>query len=536
MQGGTGLSERSAVRELGAADPANRAAQPELSIILPLVEHRGHALASVRSWATGQSHARSAIELVVLSDGSEPRLDASVRALLAEHDQFVIAAGASLMALLHSGAERARGAVLLFTEAHCEAERGAGAAVLHHLAERGVDGVSLGTVSRSRNHLARMEDRMFARHMAPMLAPEHWYKIMLRAFAIRRDCYFAAGGLRPELGLFAEPAFAMALHRLGRPIEIIDTAKVIHHSNTKWRSSYGDVQSHARGQCAFRAASPAEYSRYLGALPEWRHRGGASARFARSAWSDCVAAAATADGWGARRLAAMGVAQLTPAVALGRHAPAFPIAARLGAAALRRWFWRWHGARRDRAFDDVHRRMVLHARMRAVLDFPASPPRPIGIGRVAAPDLADEDLFGFYSAETIAAGTFRWSAPMALIPLDLAPGRYAITFETRGVRWDLGDGALAAALNGRALPSAAIAIGADAVSLDLVVDASLPRPQRLLLLCAPLRKPRNTADRRPLGLPVFSIAIAPARHGTPSSGAVHAAGRAATGPSGVPAL
>lgn len=512
MQNGIDLSRpiahaRGVVRGLGAATLANRAEQPEISVIVPLPEHRGHALDAVQSWTSEQSRARSAFELVVLSDGSEPRLDAAVRALLAEHDQFVIAAGASLMALLHTGAERARGAVLLFTESHCEVEPGTIGAVLRHLGASGADGVSLGTVSRSRNPLARMEDRMFARHMAPMLQAGHWSKIMLRAFAVRRDCYFAAGGLRPELGLFAEPALAMVLHRQGRRIDIVDSAKILHHSNTKWRSSYGDVRSHARGQCDFRAASPVDYARYLGVLPEWRHRGGASARFARGAWSDCFAAAATAETWRTRRLAAMGIARLAPAAALGGRAPALPIAARLAAAALRCWFWGSHRARWDRAFDDLHRRMVLHSRMRAVLEFPAADPAPSVIGRRAAPDISDEHVFDFHPPETIAAGTFRWSAPVAMIPLDLAPGRYAVTIETRGLRADLGGCALAAALYGRALPSAAIAVRADAVSFNLMVDASLSRPQRLLLLCAPLRNSGETCDSRSLGLPEFSIEV-----------------------------
>jgi hypothetical protein len=187
--------------------------------------------------------------------------------------------------------------------------------------------------------------------------------------------------------------------------------------------------------------------------------------------------------------------------------PTLPAAARLATATLRGWFWRWHGARRARAFDDLHRRMVEHARLRAVLAHPAAEPVPLRAGRVTACELSEEHAFGIYPLETVAAGAFRWSAPVSLLPLDLAARRYRVTLEKRDLRADLGPGALAAALNGRALPRGAISVSAGAVSLDLVVGWG--RPQRLLLLAPPLALPRG-GDRRALGLPLFAIALEPA--------------------------
>jgi len=497
-------------RASGAGEPARAPAAPEISIIITLVDHRQYAIEAVRSWLEGQTAPREAFEVVALADESEPALVRKVEPMLAAHDQLVVVPGARQVDLLRIGAARARAPFLLFTEGHAEAKSSAVAAALSHLAATGADAVSLRSTSEPKSRLERMEQRMFALHAPARMAPDGWNKIFLRGFAIRREAYVAAGGLRSEFGLFSEPALAMALHRLGRPIEVSNDTVIVHHNTTNLYDLYVATANFARGQCAYRAQWPAEYARYLGPLEEWRHRGGASTRLARAAWSDSLRLCRTARDPRLRARAAKAVLALTPVAAFGRHAYIAALASWLAAAVLRTWIWRRHDARLERAYIDTHRHMASFVRTRTVAAMPGTPPvRPIGVGCVGAADLPEEKVFGFHPPDKVGAATFRWSQPLALVPLDLAPGRYRVALDKRGERAGMQADELAVAFNGRVLPATAVAITDAAVTLDIEVDAGAPFPQRLLLLCAPLVKPPHSTDPRALGLPVFTIAIAP---------------------------
>jgi hypothetical protein len=488
----------------GAGAPA-----PELSVIVTLVDHREFALAAVRSWVEGQTHPRGAFEVVAVSDGREPALERSATALLAPHDQLVVMPGAEQMDLLHAGAERARGAVLLFTEGHAEAGPEAVATALAHLAAGGADAVTLRSTSDDGAPLTRMEKRQFAVQAKSRLAPGAWNRIFLRGFAIRRAAYFAAGGFERSFDLFAEPALAMALHRAGCRIAISDSTVIFHHNTTTLWDLYLATARFARGQCLYRAERPAEYARYLGPLVEWAHRGGIHAGLSRAAWRDCLRVCRAAGNTRTRALATRALLRFAPAAALGRRAAVIGEALRLVVAVLRSWLWRWNDARLAPAYADVHQRMANYARLRWVAALRVAPPlQPIGIGR--AVDMLDENGLGLHPPEATDAGNLRWTEPAALIALDLAPGRYRVTLEKRGLRADLAAADLAAALDGRALPPGALTVTADAVVLDIAVAAGAPSPQRLLLLCAPLRKPAGSGDPRALGLPLFAVSIAPA--------------------------
>lgn len=503
--------DHAAVRGTRADADAHQAPRPRLSVILPLLDARGRAREAIRSWSAGQDMPRGDLELVVLSDGRDRAVLDAVSPLLAPHDQLVVAPGNTLMALYALGARRARGDILLVTEAHCEAEANAASATWAHFAAHAVDAVSLGCYSRSRKPLARMEDRLFALDVAWRKANAPWNRLFLRGCAIRREAYLAAGGLQAELGFFAEPALADALHRRGAKTGAVPEARILHHNTSTLREVYDAVRNYARGQCAVRATMPgAEFDARFGRLPEWPHYGNAATRFARAAFADGLRICIGPSSGPARRPAAAGLARLGAAAIFGRRGAIAAAFFRMSAAILRTWLWRRHDARLERAYLDTHRRMAAWLRLRWLArNAPAIPLPPLGPGRTGAADLVEERVFGFHLPEIFAGAPFRWMQPRALIPLALAPGRYRVVLETRGVRPGLRAGDVAAAFNGRLVAAAALAIGDTAVTIELDVAERDAGPQRLLLLATRLGPPPGSTDTRALGLPVFALAIEP---------------------------
>src|SRR5262245_8280621 len=95
--------------------------KPFISVIIPLPDHRGHAVEAIESW-TEQSCPRGDYEIVVIIDGREPELEEKVAKLLSPHDQVLRCNEGSLHDCYNAGARAARGQVLLFTESHVKAD------------------------------------------------------------------------------------------------------------------------------------------------------------------------------------------------------------------------------------------------------------------------------------------------------------------------------------------------------------------------------------------------------------------------------
>src|SRR5436189_263303 len=120
--------------------PPSAPSQPTVSVVLTLLWPRGRAVESVMSWTMGQSLPRQRIELIVVENGSDPRLAQAVQAQLLAQDRLVRLRSANEMELYDHGARLARGEWLLFTEPHVIADPRCLAALLHHVAERSLDG------------------------------------------------------------------------------------------------------------------------------------------------------------------------------------------------------------------------------------------------------------------------------------------------------------------------------------------------------------------------------------------------------------
>jgi len=72
---------------------------PEVSVIIPLLDHRGLAIECVESWVREQTYPRECFEVIVVTDGSDPALDLRVKALLERQDRMIKHATTNLFLL-----------------------------------------------------------------------------------------------------------------------------------------------------------------------------------------------------------------------------------------------------------------------------------------------------------------------------------------------------------------------------------------------------------------------------------------------------
>src|SRR3954447_10394414 len=133
---------------------------PELSVVLTLIDHNGHALEGVESWARGQDLARDRYEVIVVGSGGESEVEDAIRPVLGAQDSLLRLPSSQELELHDHGARAARGRWLLFTEAHTVAEPNCLSSVLDYLSdhESAYAGACISSLSDgSRNPIAKCE-------------------------------------------------------------------------------------------------------------------------------------------------------------------------------------------------------------------------------------------------------------------------------------------------------------------------------------------------------------------------------------------
>jgi hypothetical protein len=76
---------------------------PRISVIVPLADHRGHAVEAIRSWTREQTLPRNDYQVVVVIDGHEPQVESAVATLLGPGDKLVRAAHDALHVCYNAG-------------------------------------------------------------------------------------------------------------------------------------------------------------------------------------------------------------------------------------------------------------------------------------------------------------------------------------------------------------------------------------------------------------------------------------------------
>jgi predicted dehydrogenase len=492
----------------GAAAP--RAAQPtggpDVSVILPLPDHRGWAERSVASWLREQTLPAHRFELIVVSDGAEPDVETRVERLLRSQDRLLRRPGVHEIELYDVGARAARAPMLLFTEPHCVAEPDCLEELVGYLARTRYDGACLRSVGIASNESARLEERYFDQGFRECSREGHWCKAILRGFAVRRDAYVAAGGFVGEWGRFSEFAIAIALHRRGRRLGYAAGACVQHVYTSTLRGITSPVVDFAEGECRYRATlGDGALAGYIEPGPVWRRRHDRDPRVARTLLRAALRVLARPGTWRWRGapMAVAGAGRRRAAGALfGFRLARARVRAGIGLAWVRS---RLPGrqAVRVAAYETAYTGIVALAQLRWIDEHRPDPAPLAPARRFAVAELPDDRLAGFHAPERADGRAWRWAAGLAELDLPVPPGACELRLDTGGVRPD-GAPPLAVYVNGRRIALAAAEPGAwrGRVPGRALRDGRA----EVVFVSVPLHQWRHgSTDRRELGLPLVSV-------------------------------
>jgi predicted dehydrogenase len=487
-----------------APQAEQEAGGPDVSVILVLPDHRGWAERAVASWLEDQTLPAHHFELIVVSDGAEPDLEARVERRLRSQDRLLRRPGAHEIVLYDVGARAARAPVLLFTEPHCVAEPECLEELVGYLARTRYDGACLRSVGIASNESARLEERYFDEGFRECSREGHWCKAILRGFAVRRDAYVAAGGFAGEWGRFSEFALAIALHRRGHRLGYAAGACVRHVYTSTLRDIMPPVIDFAEGECRFRAAlGDTALEGYIAPGPVWRRRYEPRASRALARAAVRVLARPGTWRWRGAPLAVAGAARRRATRSLfGSRLARAPVRVRVRLAWVRS---RLPGREADRvaAYETAYTGIVALTQLRWIDEHRPDPAPLEPARRFAVADLPDDRLTGFHAPERADGRAWRWAAGLAQLDLPVPAGACELRLDTGGVRPD-GAPPLAVFVNGRRIALAAAEPGAwrGRVPGRALRDGRA----EVVLVSVPLHQWRHgSPDRRELGLPLASV-------------------------------
>jgi hypothetical protein len=490
--------------------PAAAPAEVSLSVVIPLLDHRGFAARCLDSWID-QSLPSQQFEIVALSPGKDQALERMVRAKLRPHDQFIVHRTDSPMELFDLGARRARGELLVFTESHCAAGRSTLEAFVTHLSRSSDDGAFCTSTSGWTNPLARAEGQVFDRGFVEWTAEGGWNRFYTRGTILKRSVYLAAGGIMPRYGCFAEPAFAAALHAGGFRLGHARDAVIQHFNTTSYRDFDRCARDFAHGQCESHRDAPQHFVRYHQRLGEHDSRTLLNARLARIAWRDAVRLLVQAPDVRVRWRSVRALAEVASLAALGLSPMVLERRWRAATARAALRMLRFMPRDLDRRYERAWTQIVTYERMRWTIDSLAREPlAAIGLGENTIARIPDAALFGFHGLEESDRTRFRWTSSVALVQTILLPGRYTVTLDTGGFR-SIEPETITLALDGHLIASADIQINRSSMQFPLHIGlGGADQAKAFMLLSDPMpSRMKGNADPRPLGLPLTSLRIVP---------------------------
>ncbi|MET3968563.1 glycosyltransferase family 2 protein [Bradyrhizobium sp. S3.9.1] len=466
---------------------------PLFSIIIPLEHHRGQWQLSWLGW-TSQTADKSLYEIILVVPPDFEALN-ELKALAGGKARLEFTNSDHDIGLCAFGAAKARGKYLFFTESHCRPEPDVMEACIRAIDARpDWAGFSCQSVPICHNRLSVAEAAMYQADIEFGMKQHPWRKVLDQCFVTRRDVYWECGGLREELGHFAEWVLAAAYHARGHTIGYLEEARFHHY----YIGEIGELKTFTldfvQGEIRYLSEARDDPGSELLETPiEWSSRGDFNVALARSALAARMRAGrVTSEGlqaigrWCAIALAgdrlALGLARL----AAGYARCSLTLLTMGGSrGSIARWLKRYIAA------------LIHYQRLYCIRGIRGS------LGG-AAQSLGDQMVAqaGFHAWEVWQGRSFRWSEPEAALRIEAPPGRTIIRIASPEIRGPLDRIGVQFYLDGVRVADAATAIDADAFVLQL----DLPPSGGAMLAWA---CPRFAAidDPRRLGLPVAGIDV-----------------------------
>ena len=398
---------------------------------------------------------------------------------------------------------------MFFTESHCWPEPDVLERCLHAFTTHPEwAAVSCQLMPITHNRLSRAEADMYQADMEYGLKIHPWRKVLDPCFVTRREKYEECGGLKSELGHFAEWVLAATYFELGYQIGYVPEARLHHYYIGQLAELRTFTRDFVTGEMRYFAKESHELGGHLLEVPpEWICQGSWDRRLAQSLLRIATHGMLTPSAARTRRRRMFTrtlVRWLIPAI-VGEGA------ARVGTAVKERWAFaavnlaRLVGSRPrlDAAFKNYIASVIEHQRSECIKSEHRTRARTAAIPHVDSTSglnvFAPENA-GFYPIEIFQDTRFRWSEPAAIMPAWTPEGQHHIWVECLPIR-SLAHGAdLQFYFNERPLSARDVSIGLDTIEIKLHPAQS--RHSTLAWTCHPFPA---TGDRRRLGLPVKRI-------------------------------
>jgi hypothetical protein len=471
------------------------AERPLFSVIIPLEYHRGQWEQSWRGW-TSQTVDRSLYEIIlVVPPDFSPRENLAALADGGARLEFAdIAHDIGLCAI---GAARAQGKYLFFTESHCWPEPDVLALCIRGFEDHPEwSGFSCRSIPICHNRLSEAEAAMYQADIDYGMKVHPWRKVLDQCFVTRREVYEECGGLREELGHFAEWVLAAAYHARGRVIGYLEEARFHHYYIGRLSDLKTFTLDFVEGEIRYLSEGRREPGSELLEVPiEWTSQDDFDSGLARSALHALVRNNPAWWRWPRQTWRAFwrwgepallgdrlvrGVARLAAAYACC----VLTVLTLVGSSeSIAQWLKRYIAA-----LIDLQRLDRIHGARQA--------------GGAALRRLGDRVLAqaGFHAEEAWQGCAFRWSEPEAAVRISARSGRNMIRIQCLNVRDPRDRIRVCFYLDGARVADRSIAIHEDGFDISLELAAS--GEVTLAWTC-----PRFAAvgDPRRLGLPVAAI-------------------------------
>jgi hypothetical protein len=466
------------------------------SVIIPLDDHRGQWRQSWLGWKSQTVDAF--LYEIILVVPPDAMLRSDIEELVGDEARLEYSESHHDIELSAFGAAKARGNYLFFTESHCRPEPDVLELCLRAIEDHpDWSGFSCRSIPVCHNALSEAEAAMYQSDIEFGMKQHPWLKVLDQCFVTRRDIYEECGGLRTDLGHFAEWVLAAGYYARGHVIGYLDEARVHHYYVGRLDELEKFTLDFVQGEIRYLSEARRDPGSELFDIPiEWSERDKLDSEIARNALSALVRYSLAGRGWkrpdemltSFRRWAAPLLNDIrtrsAARIAVVHTRTVLTVLTAVGtSAAARRWMKRYIAS------------LIRLQRLDCIRSICAGhPTRPFGDNVLAQ--------IGFHCRESSAGHTFCWSEPQAAVRIAGVAGRNIVRIQSPALRAPLDRIGVYFYLDGTPVDPAAIVVGRD--SFTLRVDLPPSGIATLAWACPVLR---GVGDARRLGLSIVAIDV-----------------------------
>ncbi len=479
----------------------------DISVVIAMPSHHGHAVECVQSWSQSQTYSQERFEVLLVGSGQDAQIDALINGLVRKQDRLLHHSSINDFCLYDYGARQANGWILVFTEGHCIADKNCLQAVADFL-NQGHCGAALNSRGIYSTYAGELEEQLYQQQIRMRSSDGYLLRMPLRGFALYQSTFLETGGFDHQYARFTERALGIRLEELGLRTDFAESAKTFHYNIIGAEELFEPVKDFVAGACLYRSTFSNQHCiRYLGQ---------SQLSSERQAWNAHVIIlqlqALLSYLFGSfRRIAALPnrlnlighLLRLTLALLIGFRLEL--LAARLAVYAgflrtrVMGWFDKSAGMKALRVF--WLKSLVRYYELQFLVGRQESEKRAAEEELIYdVGELGNDNLIGFYSREEHAGQIFRWSQPVAVIPVSLPKRDLHLDLKVLNVRRAIDAGVQPYLNRHQLLP---LTDHVEETTLSYFVPISSMEEQNyLILVCSPF-KPGN--DPRHLGVPVNSL-------------------------------